>query len=82
MGSECREKKIGTYSDEQTAARMRDLYIKTHFPESHYKMNFEWTVDEIIQWKPDPQHVPLSEETSTVSNAGDTAVRALLTLSH
>jgi hypothetical protein len=37
--------------DEEEAARKRDLYILLNFPDSHYKMNFEWTEKQIKKWK-------------------------------
>lgn len=33
------------------AARYRDLYILTKIPDSHYKLNFEWTDDEKTEWR-------------------------------
>jgi|JI10StandDraft_1071094.scaffolds.fasta_scaffold82245_5 hypothetical protein len=43
-------KTVGHFMDEETAGRQRDLYIKQHLPDSHYKMNFEWTENEIQEW--------------------------------
>ncbi len=41
----------GLYSDEETAARARDLYILENFKDEHYKLNFKWSTDDIIFWK-------------------------------
>ena len=43
-------KTVGHFIDEETAGRQRDLYIKKNLPQSHYKMNFEWTEEEIQEW--------------------------------
>lgn len=45
------QKRIGSDHLEILAARRRDLYIMTHLPDSHYKMNFEWTPEDIEMWK-------------------------------
>jgi hypothetical protein len=37
--------------DELYAARARDLYIKIHFPNEHFKLNFVWTDKDIAIWK-------------------------------
>lgn len=37
-----------TFSDENNAARFRDLFIRKHYPDSHYKMNFDDWNDEIM----------------------------------
>lgn len=37
--------------DEETCARLRDLIIINKFPDSHFKMNFEWTKEEINMWQ-------------------------------
>lgn len=36
---------------EQEGARWRDLIILEHVPNSTFKMNFQWTNDEIIEWR-------------------------------
>ncbi|QKF94703.1 putative HNH enonculease [Fadolivirus algeromassiliense] len=41
-----------SYHDlEIDAARKRDLYILTKLPDDHYKLNFEWTPEDITYWK-------------------------------
>ncbi|ARF11595.1 HNH endonuclease [Klosneuvirus KNV1] len=42
---------VGRERLEILAARRRDLYIMDHLPDSHYKMNFEWTPEDIEMWK-------------------------------
>lgn len=42
---------LGEYKDEEEAARRRDLYILDNYPDEHYKLNFEWTDDDINEWK-------------------------------
>ena len=42
---------IGRYIDEINAARARDLYIKIHLPDQHYKLNFVWNQNDIDYWK-------------------------------
>jgi len=49
--SQVEKKVIGRDRFEVCAARRRDLYILTHLPDSHYKMNFEWTPEDIEMWK-------------------------------
>jgi hypothetical protein len=44
-------KYIAQYNNEEYAARRRDIYIIDNMPESHYKMNFEWTDEDIKKWK-------------------------------
>lgn len=39
------------YADEVFAARWRDLIILQHVPNSTFKMNFEWTPEEILHWR-------------------------------
>jgi len=39
------------FDHEIDAARYRDLCILTHFPDEHYKLNFEWTKEDKIIWK-------------------------------
>ncbi|HSA76200.1 MAG TPA: HNH endonuclease signature motif containing protein [Nitrosarchaeum sp.] len=36
--------------DENSAARRRDLYILLNYPDSHYKLNFEWTKRDVERW--------------------------------
>ena len=43
--------RLGSERDEERAARKRDIYILTHFPHDHFKMNFDWTDNEIEHWK-------------------------------
>lgn len=45
------KKYIGCSKNEIDVARLRDLYIMKHHPESHYKFNFEWTQQDIEEWK-------------------------------
>lgn len=40
-----------TFKSEEEAARYRDLYIITNYPDDHYKLNFEWTPEDINLWK-------------------------------
>jgi hypothetical protein len=43
---------IGMDKKEKNAAKRRDIYILDHYPDEHYKLNFEnWTKPEIIKWK-------------------------------
>jgi len=46
-------KRIYKKSDisEDIAARRRDLYIMDNLKDTHFKLNFEWTQDEIDEWK-------------------------------
>lgn len=37
--------------NELHAAIQRDLYILDHLKEDHYKLNFEWNKEKIIEWK-------------------------------
>jgi len=37
-------------SNEELCARSRDLYILENCPDDHYKLNFEWTPEEISTW--------------------------------
>jgi hypothetical protein len=39
-----------SYDNEEHAARARDLVIKKKIPDSHYKMNFVWTADDVKKW--------------------------------
>lgn len=42
---------LACYCDtEEAAARKRDLYIKLYLPETHYKLNFTWTNEDIEEW--------------------------------
>lgn len=36
---------------EEFAARRRDIYIIENLADSHFKLNFEWTPEDIIEWK-------------------------------
>ncbi|QKF94198.1 HNH endonuclease [Fadolivirus algeromassiliense] len=38
-------------NDEISSARRRDLYILENLKDTHFKLNFEWTDTEIIEWK-------------------------------
>ena len=49
--SKVAQKYIGADTNEIHAARRRDIYILEKLPNSHYKMNFEWTSQDIVQWK-------------------------------
>lgn len=49
--SQVAHKRIGSDRLEILAARRRDLYIMENLPDSHYKMNFEWTPEDIEMWK-------------------------------
>jgi len=40
-----------TYTDEEAAARARDVYIIEQMKGSHYKLNFKWTDNDLITWK-------------------------------
>lgn len=42
---------IGRNKNEEYAARMRDIYISENLSDSHYKLNFEWTPENIKEWK-------------------------------
>ena len=42
---------IGHFVEEKYAARSRDLFILIHFPNEHYKLNFEWTDNDIEEWR-------------------------------
>ena len=42
---------IGTDSNENYAARRRDLFIQDYLKDEHYKLNFIWTPDDIIKWR-------------------------------
>jgi len=42
---------IGFYKKEIYAARARDLYINIHLPHEHYKFNFIWTINNIVNCK-------------------------------
>ena len=42
---------LGEFTNEEFAARKRDLYILEKHPDEIYKLNFEWTKDEIITWR-------------------------------
>lgn len=41
----------GFANDEITAARYRDIYIIDNLSDSHFKLNFIWSPDEITTWK-------------------------------
>ena len=47
---ETKNKYIGRYHSDLYAARARDLYIIQNYPDDHYKLNFEWTDEDIIFW--------------------------------
>ena len=38
------------YADEETCARARELYIIKHLKDEHYKLNFEWSDNDIVFW--------------------------------
>ena len=40
-----------SYTNEETAARARDIYLITHNLTDSYKMNFTWTPDDITLWQ-------------------------------
>lgn len=40
-----------SYNDEEACARSRDLYLIQHLPDEQYKLNFEWSDDDVIFWK-------------------------------
>jgi hypothetical protein len=42
---------IGRDIKEIYAAKHRDLYILDNYPDEHYKLNFEWTQQDILKWK-------------------------------
>jgi hypothetical protein len=44
-------KHLGRTQNEEYAARYRDLYIMKHWPDSHYKMNFEWNNEQVTYWR-------------------------------
>ncbi len=37
-------------NDEETSARARDLHIIKNLPDTHFKLNFEWTDQDIVYW--------------------------------
>lgn len=45
-------KLIYNYYDEseEFAARSRDLYIMKNLPDTHFKLNFEWSPEDIVTW--------------------------------
>lgn len=42
---------VSSYKNEIYAARARDLYIIIHYPDEHFKLNFEWKDGEMEHWK-------------------------------
>ena len=43
---------VGRYDTEEYAARARDIFILRHFPDEHYKMNFDdWDSNTITKWE-------------------------------
>ena len=51
---------IGSYANEIYAGRARDLYILIHHKDDHYKLNFEWTDQDIAYWK--KKIIPISKK--------------------
>lgn len=45
------KKYLGHFNSEIDAARKRDLYILLNLQDSHYKLNFEWSFEDINKWK-------------------------------
>ena len=39
------------YTTEEYAARARDLYILLNLNRADYKINFQWTIEDIAKWK-------------------------------
>ena len=40
-----------SFTTEEYAARNRDLFIMFKLPDSHYKLNFEWSEQDKNEWK-------------------------------
>ena len=48
---EFKQYRIASFHKELDAARARDLYILLHYPDEHYKLNFEWEKKDIVKWQ-------------------------------
>lgn len=51
MDINSKRKCIGSFKTEEEAARKRDLYILINHPNEHYKLNFDWTLEDQDYWK-------------------------------
>ena len=50
-GADNKQISMGCFHQEIHAARQRDLYIIKNHPNSHYKLNFEWTNKDVTKWR-------------------------------
>ena len=42
---------MGRFDTEEFAARKRDLYVIRVLKDKYYKIQFEWTVDDVLIWE-------------------------------
>jgi len=50
VGKDYKNKYIISHPNEIICARAHDLYILEHMKDDHYRLNFEWSDNDIIEW--------------------------------
>jgi hypothetical protein len=49
--SQVKTEYLGYYVTEEDAVRARDFYIMQKYPDSHFRIQMEWTDNDILEWK-------------------------------